>query len=76
LSTIGDPASGQCGDVGWLPYLVVNGRVPAIKLTEEELIWLSALVGRPSAGCRNGGAVQLKNLWRTVWATPSLVASF
>lgn len=31
-----------CGDAGWKPYLVVNGRVEEIKLTEEELTWLRA----------------------------------
>jgi hypothetical protein len=31
-----------CGDAGWEPYPVVNGRVEELKLTDEELTWLRA----------------------------------
>ncbi len=31
-----------CGDAGWTPYLVVNGRVAELILADEELIWLRA----------------------------------
>ncbi len=31
-----------CGDAGWQPYPVVNGRVEELRFNDEELTWLRA----------------------------------
>ena len=43
-----------CGDAGWGPYAVVDGRAEGLILASEELVWLRAcwlaaadLIGRP-----------------------------